>query len=307
MYIENVYLSKKSPWLYWVFPLLFFSLMGINFVVMHFTDSEYIISQEIEKKGENIFLLESLSFFAILLAFLFFWVRFVHKQKLIHLTTTRTKFDWNRAFFSFTLWGGAILFLLAVDYAIYPENYQWNFHFLPFLQLFIISIFFIPLQTSFEEYFFRGYLMQALGIATGNRWFPLLTTSLIFGLMHIANPEISKLGYILLLYYIGTGLLLGVTTLMDGGLELALGFHAANNLITALFLTANWTAFQTPSLFKDLSDPTVGFDIFFPLLVLFPILLFIFARKYHWNQWREKLTGKLIKKQEFLIKYGKNE
>jgi hypothetical protein len=31
-------------------------------------------------------------------------------------------------------------------------------------------------------------------------------------------------------YYIGTGLFLGIT-LMDEGMELALGFHAANNLV----------------------------------------------------------------------------
>jgi hypothetical protein len=31
-------------------------------------------------------------------------------------------------------------------------------------------------------------------------------------------------------YYIGTGLFLGILTLMDEGMELALGFHA-NNLV----------------------------------------------------------------------------
>ena len=43
---------------------------------------------------------------------------------------------------------------------------------------------------------------------------------------------------------------------MDEGLELALGFHAANNLFTALLVTADWTAFQTHSVLKDMSDPT---------------------------------------------------
>ena len=37
---------------------------------------------------------------------------------------------------------------------------------------------------------------------------------------------------------------------MDEGLELALGFHAANNLCGALLLTADWTAFQTNSILK---------------------------------------------------------
>ena len=35
---------------------------------------------------------------------------------------------------------------------------------------------------------------------------------------------------------------------MDDGLELAIGFHAANNLIAALLVTADWTVFQTESI-----------------------------------------------------------
>jgi hypothetical protein len=44
------------------------------------------------------------------------------------------------------------------------------------------------------------------------------------------NPEVSKLGILCLCYYIGTGFL-RILTLMDEGMELALGFHAANNLV----------------------------------------------------------------------------
>jgi hypothetical protein len=32
---------------------------------------------------------------------------------------------------------------------------------------------------------------------------------------------------------------------MDEGMELALGFHAANNLVSALLFTSDWSAFQT--------------------------------------------------------------
>jgi len=82
---------------------------------------------------------------------------------------------------------------------------------------------------------------------------------------------------------------------MDEGLELALGFHAANNLITALLVTANWTVFQTNSILIDLSEPSLGADVYIPVFVVFPILTFIFAKKYKWNNWKEKLTGKITK------------
>ena len=82
---------------------------------------------------------------------------------------------------------------------------------------------------------------------------------------------------------------------MDEGMELSLGFHAANNLFTALLVTADWTAFQTHSILKDMSEPTeAGFtDIFMPVFVMFPILLFIFSKKYKWTNWKEKLFGRV--------------
>jgi hypothetical protein len=118
-------------------------------------------------------------------------------------------------------------------------------------------------------------------------------TSLIFGLLHWFNPEVGKMGNSIMIFYIGTGLFLGVITLMDDGMELALGFHAANNLIGALLVTSNWTAFQTNSILKDVSEPTLGFDVILPVVLIYPILLLIFGRKYKWNNWKEKLTGNI--------------
>lgn len=225
---------------------------------------------------------------------LFLWVKFLHKLDFKSLTTSRKKIDWKRVLFSFLLWGGVTIFMIVLDYQLSPENYQWNFEFNKFIVLVIIALLLVPIQTSFEEYLFRGYLMQGIGIAAKNKWVPLLVTSFIFGIMHIANPEVAKIGYIIMVYYIGTGLFLGVLTLMDEGMELALGFHAANNLITALLVTANWTAFQTDSILKDMSEPTAGVDVLIPVLVVFPILLFIFSKKYQWSDWKEKLTGNVL-------------
>lgn len=122
-------------------------------------------------------------------------------------------------------------------------------------------------------------------------------TSVIFGMMHIFNPEVSKMGYIILVYYIGTGFLLGIMTLMDEGMELALGFHAANNLIGALLVTSEWSAFKTESILKDLSEPSAGIDVILPVILVYPLLLFIFSKKYKWLNWQEKLTGKINQQQ----------
>lgn len=232
--------------------------------------------------------------FAIGLVGLILVIKKLHNQKIREVVTSRPKIDWKRFFFAFGIWGVFSTITTIITYFIEPESYVLQFQLVPFLILLGISVIMIPLQTSFEELLFRGYLMQGIGIAAKNRWIPLIITSVIFGALHLANPEVQKMGYIISFYYIGTGLFLGIVTLMDEGTELALGFHAANNLVAALLVTADWTAFRTNSVFKDISEPSAGFDIFIPLIVIYPIFLFIFSKKYKWHSWKEKLTGKVV-------------
>lgn len=231
--------------------------------------------------------------FAFALVGIYFVVKYLHRQTFLSVTTSRKKIDWKRIRFSFILWSFfSVLSFLAV-YFKSPENFIWNFKPVPFLILVVLGSILIPIQTSTEEYVFRGYLMQGFANLAHNKWFPLMMTSLIFGSMHVFNPEVAKMGYVIMVYYIGTGLFLGVITLMDEGMELALGFHAANNLIGALLVTSDWSVFQTHSLFKDMSEPSAGLDVILPVVVIYPVLLFIFSKKYKWNNWKEKLTGRI--------------
>ena len=241
----------------------------------------------------------NLTLFLLLISFvfalirLFFVVKYMHRQTMLSITTARKKIDWSRVFYSFIIWSLFTVLSTALYYFIAPQDFIINFKPVPFFILLAIGMLLIPIQTTTEEYVFRGYLMQGFGNLARNKWFPLLMTSLIFGGMHFFNPEVTKMGNIILVYYVGTGLFLGVLTLMDEGLELAIGFHAANNLVGALLVTSDWTVFQTNSILKDISEPEAGVDVIFPLLVVYPILLYIFSKKYNWTEWKEKLTGKI--------------
>lgn len=230
--------------------------------------------------------------FAAVVPFVYLVVTRLHVRSFISLVTARKRVDYKRILFSFLLWGTVSASIVIFEYWMNPDDYVWNFKPLTFLVLFLISIVMIPLQTSLEEFVFRGYLMQGFGVLCKNRWMPLLITSVLFGLLHIWNPEIDKLGIHLIWYYIGTGLFLGLITLMDEGMELALGFHAANNLVTALLVTASWTAFQTESLLIDNSEPSLGMELIITLAVIYPLLAFIFAKKYQWKNWITQLTHK---------------
>jgi len=303
MYIEEAFKVKHDWWRYIIGLVLAFigwQMIGlIPLTLVAFSKSNGI--EHFIKAAENsftdldidpnLFLVLVIIGFAIGLLGLLLAVKYIHEQKIISLTTSRSKVDWKRIWFSFFMVIILNLTLFLISYVTEPEIYELNFKVMPFVILLIISIFLLPLQTSFEEYLFRGYLMQGIGVLAKNRWLPLLLTSVMFGLLHGFNPEVAKLGNIMMIYYIGTGFLFGVMTLMDEGMELALGFHAANNMLAAILVTTDWSAFQTDAIFKDISEPSAGLDIMLPIAIQYPIIIFILAKKYKWSGWKEKLTG----------------
>lgn len=294
MFIEQLKKYNLSLGLYLVLPLSFIGLMIWNYISTLNVDTNEIMHQTIEMIGVNGTFVALILPLSLGLFLVWFWTKFIQNISIRELTTSRKKVDWKRIFFSFFLWGGITSLMIVGAYYATPENFVWNFDANKFYIFLALAIVLIPLQTSFEEYLFRGHIMQGLGLATNSRLIPLLVSSFLFGIMHAANPEVDKVGWIIMVYYIGTGLFLGIITLMDEGLELAIGFHAANNLISALLVTADWTAFQTHSVFKDISEPSAGFEIVFPVFVIFPILLLIFSKVYKWNNWKQRLTGQLI-------------
>jgi membrane protease YdiL (CAAX protease family) len=303
MFLEQGIKSQNKFWLYLIGSVLIIiaSFIGqipfsVAVLVKTMTGKQVIPTDNaaVMKIFEpNLTLFLVMISFAFAFVGIYYVVKYLHHQTLLSVTTSRKRVDWKRIFFSFFLWSFFTILSFVVVYLNAPESFIWNFKLVPFLILVVVGAILIPIQTSTEEYVFRGYLMQGFANLALNRWFPLMMTSLIFGLMHIFNPEVAKMGYVIMVYYIGTGLFLGVITLMDDGIELALGFHAANNLIGALLVTSDWSVFQTHSLFKDLSEPSAGLDVILPVVIIYPILLFIFSKKYNWSNWKEKLTGKI--------------
>ena len=306
MFIKQAFKAEHDFWRY---------LLGSLVVIIASTIGQFpllgaVIWKEIEQGGADALkdlneqsmytLLESnLFLFLILISFvvgfvgLYVVVKFLHKQTMTSVATSRPKLDWKRIWFTFIFWGILSSGLVLLDYFyLSPENYEFNFEPKRFAILVVIAVALIPFQTSLEEYLFRGYLMQGFGTLAKNRWFPLVMTSVIFGGLHIVNPEVGKLGYSIMIYYIGTGFFFGIMTLMDEGTELALGFHAANNLFTALLVTTDWTAFQTHSILKDISEPEIGMiDLIVPVFIMYPILLLILSKVYKWSDWKGKLFG----------------
>ena len=303
MFIKNALKVKNNLWRYGLGVLIIFIFTQLGSIPLVVAIVQKVGLEGAAKLNPSnmMTVLENnnLTFFYLLLSFVVGFIgfliviKFLHNRSLRCVTTSREATDFKRVFTAFISISAIILLNLFFSIYLNPDEYVFQFNLNDFVILFLIAIIFIPIQTSLEEYVFRGYIMQGLGVFVKNRWFPLIFTSLSFGLLHLSNPEIDKIGNIIIIHYIVTGLFLGIITLMDEGMELALGFHAGNNLLIALLVTADWTVFQTSSVFKYIGEPDVINQTFFSLAVIYPLLLIYFSKKYQWTNWKEKLLGKI--------------
>ncbi|HIP32808.1 MAG TPA: CPBP family intramembrane metalloprotease [Crocinitomicaceae bacterium] len=226
--------------------------------------------------------------FSFLLLALILCIKFLHKRPVLSLFTTRKTFDWKRFVFAFLLWGSLMGIALIIS-ILNEQDIVLQFDATKFIPLFFVSILIMPIQTTAEEVFFRGYLFQVFGKVLKKGWIAIILTGVLFGLLHWANPEVAKIGDILLVFYIGAGIFFGILTHMDDGLELGMGYHAVNNIFASIILTNSWQSFQTDALFIDNSPPTFGVELYLTLFILQPLLLFVFSKVYKWKDWKKKL------------------
>ena len=224
------------------------------------------------------FLVTMSSFIPFLLATLLA-VRFIHVRPLQTLITAETRIRWGRILAGAGTWLVIAALIAIVESILYPGRYVLTFQPGTLVIFAIFALIMIPIQTSAEEVFFRGYLLQWIGLRLKNKWALSFLNGLLFFLPHTANPEMAVDSLLVGLGYFVFGFVFTLVTVQDNGMELALGVHAANNLFAALFANYTITALPSPSLFtiQEL-DPVYGlvslvvgsivfFVIYFTLLV----------------------------------------
>lgn len=230
----------------------------------------------------NLYLASMMFVFVVFLFAMILLVKKIQGRSWPQVVNGTSRVRWRRVLAGIAVWGGLNVLLLAASLIISPEDYEFRFDGWQFLWLVVISFVMIPLQTTCEEYGFRGYLAQGIGSWMRNRWAVLIITSVAFGLMHSANPEVKEYGYgIMMAQYITMGLILGVVTLLDDGIEVAMGIHAANNIFASVLLTFKGSVLPTAALFmaKE-TDPVTDFV---SVVVVGVVAVVILARIYKWR------------------------
>lgn len=100
-----------------------------------------------------------------------------------------------------------------------------------------------PLQAAAEEYFFRGYLIQALHTtASASPWFGVVGSAAVFALFH------GTQNLPLFLYRFAFGVLAGVLVVKTGGLEAGIAAHIVNNVVAYTYAVLSGTVVATHSI-----------------------------------------------------------
>jgi len=215
-------------------------------------------------------------FIAGLAAFIIF-VKPLNNRSLMNVINGTGSFRWKNLFISSAVWTILSAVYLFAYLKADPSNFTPNNTTMSLIILVVISLTMIPFQAAFEEIIFRGYLMQGFAVLLRNRWLPLIITSVLFALMHGLNPEVKEFGFWNMMpYYTIFGLIFGIMTLLDDGIETAIGAHTANNVFLCIMVTNEFSALQTPALYEM---HQINIWIEFVSMVIIGVLIIIILKK----------------------------
>ena len=166
----------------------------------------------------------------------------------------RWRFAFAAALAAFVVLGGVwAVTQIGQVWTIQPEPAFWGF---------VVAILLTaPLQAAAEEYFFRGYLLQALHTTAPNSpWFGVVGSAAVFALMH-GTQDLPAF-----LYRFVFGVVAGWLVVRTGGLEAGIAAHVANNVLAfgwaALAGTMTATRTTTTTTWAELGWSLAGFAAF---------------------------------------------
>ncbi len=81
--------------------------------------------------------------------------------------------------------------------------------------------------------------------------------------------------------YITFGLVFGLISILDDGIEMAMGAHSANNAFLSLFVTSESSALQTPAVFVN-NNMDAAKDLFV-MIVISVLFIIILSKIYRFN------------------------
>lgn len=263
-FLDNAYPGENNVWRY-LFTIIvtwgsqfIFSIIALIFIVIYLISQGADLYYLLDNIMSNPLVLLLLVGITYVVSMLFFYigVRYIHHRKFISLVSTDSRFSWKKMLKGGGVWFAMLTVGTVISLLIDPSSLEFNFNPNTFILMLVLSFLVFPIQASFEELFFRGYLMQGFGLLSKKPVVPLIITSLIFSLLHFFNGSYTLLSVDIVLQVFVLGLTLGIITLGENRLETAMGVHISNNIFATLIVSSQDSFGQNmPSLFTDFAPP----------------------------------------------------
>lgn len=250
----------------------------------------------------NVGLIFMLIPYAIGLAAFVLLIKPLNDKTLMTVVNGSKSFRWRKFFISACVWIVLSAIYLFVNMKLDPGNFSLNNTSVTLIPLFFISVLLIPFQVGYEEVIYRGYLLQGFAWIVRNRMFPLIMTSVIFGLRHGLNPEVKEFGFWTMIpQYILFGLIFGIITILDDGIESAMGIHAANNAFLCIMLTNESSVLQTPAIWEQHNiHPWTEFTT---MLIMGMVVILVLKKIFGWKNF-SLLAARVELKKENITQMG---
>lgn len=197
----------------------------------------------------------------------------VHQVKPRWLSSVRPRLRWRYLLLCLGVAAVALNAVVLLSVWLGPAvHFQPQPGFWGFLVVIILTS---PLQAAAEEYFFRGYLMQAFGSVVRQPWFGVLASSLVFAAFH------GSQNLPLFIDRFAFGLVAALLVLKTGGLEAGIAAHVINN-ICAYTMAGLTSSIAAVSQVKTLGWADAAFDV--GGFALFAVLAWLLARQLKMQQ-----------------------
>ena len=212
-------LPAKPLWLRILqFPLSrLIVLGGIIFSMMAWTESRIEAFKDSPLIGVAIAVAMALVAMAVYVA----WGKLIERREVAELSLPGAGREWAiGGLIGVVLYAGCVLLLMVVGMyrieGLNPLSYM-----IPAAAMAVKS-------SVFEELVFRGVLFRSVEDMAGS-WVAIIVSSLVFGLLHLINPDATIAGAVYIA--IEAGLLLAAAYLVTRRLWMAIGYHMLWNYV----------------------------------------------------------------------------
>jgi membrane protease YdiL (CAAX protease family) len=258
MFLEFAARGRNAPWRYLaatVLALVLATLVGVALMVglmLAGLVPPDLSAQLLRPTRPVTFFIANGAMFGVVLLGFVAAIRLVHKKRV---TDVIGSWSWPLFAGGAAIWFGVQVALTLIDLAIAPRGFSVTAT-NGTVAMALAAAGGLSIQTFAEEFVFRGYLTQALLLATRRPLVAATLSGLLFGALHVPNGTPQAIGAA------AFGVVTALITIRTGGIAFSYGLHLVNNLFGAVFVVSASDVFSgSPGLITQNTPHLMWWDL----------------------------------------------